>query len=166
MVERALILLVLVVAALAAWRLIQWRAARRRDVTGLSRLGYRRGRPAVLYFTAPGCVPCEAIQKPALDRLDESFRGNLQILEVDATADPGLADRWGVLAVPTTFLIDAAGQPRRVNHGPTHAAALLAQLREIGAGDPRIESTAQEGDSRRTLGSDEGSGYGTIRRAG
>jgi hypothetical protein len=57
----------------------------------------------------------------------------LQIFEIDATAQPRLADAWGVLSVPTTFLIDAAGRPRRVNHGAVRAGALMAQLVAIGA---------------------------------
>jgi hypothetical protein len=37
------------------------------------------------------------------------------------------------LSVPTTFLIDTNGRPRRVNHGPTRATALMSQLVAIGA---------------------------------
>ena len=131
MAGRALILVIVSAAALAAWQLLQRRAARRRDAAGLESLGYRPGLPAILYFTSPGCAPCESVQKPALARLGERFEGRLQILEVDASERPALADAWGVLAVPTTFVIDASGRPRRVNHGPTREPALLAQLAEI-----------------------------------
>src|SRR3990172_3376343 len=122
---------------MATWWLVQQRAARKRDVAGLHSIGYRRGQPAVLYFTAPGCSPCETEQKPALARLEGRFLGRLQILEVDATEKPHLADAWGVLAVPTTFLIHSARPPRPVHHGPTHEQRLLAQLPGI---DPGLES--------------------------
>ena len=163
-VERALILAAFAAVALTAWWLVQRRAARRRDVTGLDAIGYRRGLPAVLYFTAPGCAPCETVQKPALARLDERFQGRLQILEVDASEKPRLADTWGVLAVPTTFIIDAAGRPRRVNHGPTHEHTLMAQLAEV---DPGLESDpGSETAASRRPGLDEGTSHGTIARLG
>src|SRR3989304_967411 len=133
MVERARILWVFAAAVMATWWLVQRRAARQRDVAGLHSIGYRRGLPAVLYFTAPGCSPCETGQKPALARREGRFLGRLQILEGDATEKPHLADAWGVLAVPTTFVIDSAGRPRRVNHGPPPETSRLVQL---GAHDP------------------------------
>jgi hypothetical protein len=39
---------------------------------------------------------------------------NLHIVEIDATVRPDLADQWGVLSIPTTFIIDASGQRRQV----------------------------------------------------
>jgi len=164
MVERALILLVFAAAVMAIWWLVQRRAARRRDVAGLHAIGYRRGLPAVLYFTAPGCSPCETVQEPALARLEEQCQGRLQILEVDATEKPHLADAWGVLAVPTTFVIDSAGRPRRVNHGPTHEHRLLAQLAEI---DPGLESArALEVEVVTRPGTEEGKPHGSTARLG
>jgi len=164
MVERALILLVFAAAVMATWWLVQRRAARQRDVAGLHSIGYRRGLPAVLYFTAPGCSPCETEQKPALARLEGRFLGRLQILEVDATEKPHLADAWGVLAVPTTFVIDSAGRPRRVNHGPTHEHRLLAQLAEI---DPGLESVrAPEAAVVSRPGTEEGKPHGSTARFG
>jgi thioredoxin-like negative regulator of GroEL len=154
----------LTAAALTAWWFIQRRAARRRDVAGLHSIGYRRGLPAVLYFTAPGCAPCETVQKPALVRLAERFKGRLQILEVDASEKPRLADAWGVLAVPTTFVIDSAGRPRGVNHGPTHEHRLMAQLAEI---DPGLESDeATETAAVHRPGTDEGKPHGTTTHLG
>src|SRR3970040_1599822 len=137
MVERALILLVFAAAVMATWWLVQRRAARKRDVAGLHSIGYRRGLPAVLYFTAPGCAPCETEQKPALASLERRSLGRSQILEVDATEKPHLADAWGVLAVPTTFVIDSTGRPRRVNHGPTHEYKLFAPAAGI---EPGLET--------------------------
>ena len=163
MVERLLILLVVVVMALVGWRLLRRRAESRRDADGLAPLGYRPGAPAVLYFTAPGCAPCESIQKPALQRAADRFGGRLQVLEVDASQQPRAADAWGVLAVPTTFLIDRTGCVRRVNHGPTREHALLAQFAEIGEIPTRLQSAA---DADAAAGSGEGKRDGTIARLG
>jgi hypothetical protein len=55
----------------------------------------------------------------------------LQVIEIDAVAQPDLADHWGVLSVPTTFIIDGYGQVRRVNHGVASADKLHAQIEEV-----------------------------------
>lgn len=89
------------------------------------------GVPAILYFTTPECVPCKTMQRPALKRLQAQMGDGLQVIEVDATAHPQLADYWGVLSVPTTFIIDEQGQARRVNHGVASAEKLLSQVNQV-----------------------------------
>jgi thiol-disulfide isomerase/thioredoxin len=92
------------------------------------------GAPAILYFTTPTCAPCKTVQRPALARLGERFGDGLQVIEVDASARPDLADYWGVLSVPTTFVIDSKGQPRRVNHGVASADRLQKQIEAVEGG--------------------------------
>jgi thiol-disulfide isomerase/thioredoxin len=89
------------------------------------------GRTTILYFTTPECVPCKTIQRPALQRVQETLGDRLQVVEVDAVEHPDLANRYGVLSVPTTFVIDARGQLRHVNHGATRAEKLLRQVETI-----------------------------------
>ncbi len=91
----------------------------------------RSGVPAILYFTTPDCVPCKTVQRPALSRLQEHLGDSIQVIEVNAPSQPELADYWGVLSVPTTFIIDAHGQARRVNHGVASAEKLQAQIEEV-----------------------------------
>lgn len=97
--------------------------------TGLER--FRWGIPGILYFTAPGCLPCRTVQQPVLKELEELLGDRVQIVQVDAAQRPQLADHWGVLSVPTTFLIDTRRRPRRVNHGVARLDKLLSQLEEI-----------------------------------
>ena len=91
----------------------------------------RRDTPVLLYFTTPTCAPCKTIQRPAIQRVRELVGGRLEVVEIDAAAQPALASQWGVLSVPTTFIIDAHGQPRHVNHGVATAEKLLKQISEI-----------------------------------
>ncbi len=111
------------------WQLRRLNHRRTAGIPGLATL--RPDVPAILYFTTPDCVPCRTAQRPALGRLQADLGEGLQIVEVDAIARPDLADYWGVLSVPTTFIIDSAGQPRRVNHGVTSAEKLKQQLEEV-----------------------------------
>ena len=91
----------------------------------------RRGAPVLLYFTTPTCAPCKTVQRPAIQRLSEKLGDRLQVVEIDATVRPEIASQWGVLSVPTTFVIDARGQARYVNHGVASAEKLLKQIREL-----------------------------------
>ena len=117
-------------AGLLAFHVVNTRLLRRRTSAETARglEGLRPGIPAILYFTTPDCAPCRTVQRPALARLKSQLDGGLQIVEVDCTQRPELADYWGVLSVPTTFIIDRLGRPRHVNHGATSAEKLLAQL--------------------------------------
>lgn len=89
------------------------------------------GIPAILYFTTPDCQPCKTTQRPALHQLQQWMGEGLQVLQVDASQQKEMAEHWGVLSVPTTFVIDSHGQPRRVNHGVALAGQLKAQIEEV-----------------------------------
>ena len=128
---RLLWALVIIAAGLLAYylfnRLILARAGRR----SLLPPGLQTGKPAILYFTTPDCAPCRTIQRPALQRIRQVFGEKLTVIEVDASRDPDLARAWGVLSVPTTFVLDRQGKPHFVNHGAARAEKILAQLERI-----------------------------------
>jgi thiol-disulfide isomerase/thioredoxin len=85
-------------------------------------------KPVIVYFTTPDCAPCKTIQRPALNRVIQLLGDSLEIIEIDATQRPDLAQQWGVMSVPTTFLLDARGEARYVNNGVTRAEKLMEQL--------------------------------------
>ncbi len=91
----------------------------------------RPGVPAILYFTTPTCVPCKTRQRPALRALQADLGDGVQVIEVDAFEQPEAATRWGVLSVPTTFILDRQGRPRQVNHGVADVDKLKRQLAGI-----------------------------------
>lgn len=148
MLERvALTTLIVALAAVLYW-LYRRRLLSQRSGTALHLKAYQPGQPAILYFSSPACAPCQTIQKPALERLIELSAGKLQVIEVDALESPQLADEWGVLTLPTTFLIDSHAQPRGVNHGAVRENTLMRQLSRIGewplAGGRAKPSTAED----------------------
>lgn len=93
--------------------------------------GFQPGMPAILYFTAPTCVSCKTLQRPAIHSAQQAVGGKLQVFEIDAVAQSELANYWGVLSVPTTFIISKKGEPRHVNHGVTPADKLLKQIEKF-----------------------------------
>ncbi|HCB01581.1 MAG TPA: hypothetical protein DEP19_04285 [Anaerolineae bacterium] len=88
-------------------------------------------KPVIVYFTTPDCVPCKTIQRPALDKLTSTYGDTFQVLEIDATERPDLAKTWGVMSVPTTFLLNARGEARYVNNGVARAEKLMEQLQTL-----------------------------------
>ena len=91
--------------------------------------GFSPGIPAILYFTTPTCMPCKTIQRPAIQEVQQTLGDQIQIIEIDASQRIDLASEWGVMSVPTTFILDKFGRPRQINHGVTRAEKLLAQLK-------------------------------------
>ena len=109
-------------------RWILARAARQPQIAGFT----RQGIPTLLYFTTPTCAPCKTIQRPAIERLKQLVGDRLQVVEIDASSQPEVARQWGVLSVPTTFVLDAAGRPRHVNHGVAPMDKLLKEFEDFG----------------------------------
>ena len=88
-------------------------------------------KPVIVYFTTPDCVPCKTVQRPALDKLSTFFGENLQVVEIDATQRPDLAKTWGVMSVPTTFLLNSRGEARYVNNGVARLEKLMEQIQTL-----------------------------------
>ncbi|HLF37292.1 MAG TPA: thioredoxin family protein [Anaerolineales bacterium] len=130
--DRLALALALILLGYLTYRAYGWAVLRRRARHGLGIDEYRPGRPAILYFTDPGCAPCLSVQDPALQEVAAQFGEGLQIIKVRALERPELTDAWGVLSLPTTFIIDSGGRPRGVNHGVARAPHLLDQLAAIG----------------------------------
>ena len=88
-------------------------------------------KPVIVYFTTPDCAPCKTIQRPALHQVSKLMGENLEVVEIDATERPDLAKTWGVLSVPTTFLLDARGEAKYVNYGVTRVEKLMEQIQSL-----------------------------------
>jgi len=88
-------------------------------------------KPLLVYFTTPECAPCKTVQRPAIERVLNLLGETLEVVEINAYEQPDLAKTWGVLSVPTTFVIDEHGEARYVNNGVARAEKLLEQIQAL-----------------------------------
>ena len=130
LLRSALAIAIIVTGAAAYWSINHYLLARaRKNVFTLFKS--LPNKPVIVYFTTPDCVPCRTVQRPAIDKVSGILGENLKVVEIDATERPDLAKRWGVMSVPTTFLLDARGQARYVNNGVTRAEKLMQQIQTL-----------------------------------
>ena len=95
----------------------------------LARHGLPRDeRPLVLGFTADDCLPCKTQQHPALERLRTRIGDAADIREVEALQQAELAQRFGVLTVPTTVVLDQRRRIVAINYGVASAEKLAGQV--------------------------------------
>ncbi|MFL5660440.1 MAG: thioredoxin family protein [Ktedonobacteraceae bacterium] len=85
----------------------------------------------ILAFSSEDCSQCHTLQAPALMRVKESFGEKVAVIEVDAPHQPELTERYRVLTVPTTVVIDAVGQAHAVNYGFANTQRLRQQVNEV-----------------------------------
>lgn len=83
--------------------------------------------PKIIYFTTASCVVCKVQQQPAIEELLEKLP-ELEIDKYDAVEERELADRYGVLSVPTTAVYDHDGELVSINRGFAPAAVLYSQV--------------------------------------
>jgi len=126
----ALAIAFILVGVLGYWLLNQRLLVRAKNNV-LSLFSKLPDKPVIVYFTTPDCAPCKTVQRPALNRVLQLFGDSLEVVEIDATQRPDLAKQWGVLSVPTTFLLDARGEARYVNNGVTRAEKLMEQIQTL-----------------------------------
>jgi len=109
------------------------RASRGQNGAANGLLGeWRPGVPGIVYFWSPDCAPCLTVQKPALAALQEELGDDgLQVLAVNVYERPELAQAWGVLSLPTTFVVDGQGEPHGVNNGVAREDKLRRQLADL-----------------------------------
>ncbi|HEY6409714.1 MAG TPA: thioredoxin family protein, partial [Ktedonobacteraceae bacterium] len=70
-------------------------------------------------------------QAPVLQKVIETYGEQVSVVEVDAPNQPELAQRYRVLTLPTTILLDAAGRAHAVNYGFANSKKLLAQVSDL-----------------------------------
>ena len=59
-------------------------------------------KPAVVDFWAEWCGPCRAIA-PIIKELEVRYGDRVRVAKVDVDANPGIAGRFGIRAIPTVL---------------------------------------------------------------
>jgi len=131
-VSRAVLAIVVAAACLGAWELLGLAVIARARRAGGGEAGipegFVRGKPGFLIFGSPRCAPFMQAQKPAANKVARELDGAIQLLEVNVTEEPALAERYGIVSLPTVFVLDAKGRPRKVNHGLVSADEMRRQI--------------------------------------
>jgi len=136
-IRLAILVLVSVVALLVVWSGRSFVEQRKQRVlTAMPAVHYASdtnslSRISILAFSSEDCRQCHQLQAPALKRVVEARGELVSIVEVDAPTSPELTERYQVLTVPTTIVLDATGKAHAVNYGFANAKRLLEQVDSI-----------------------------------
>ncbi len=134
MLERLLIAAALIVLGLAAYRLFaQWHRARASHAA-VSQHSTPATTPAILYFRSDQCAPCTT-QARFLEQLAAQYGPRVAIQKIDADREPETAGRYGIFTIPTTLVLDQAGQVRHANYGLADTRKLTAQVQPLVGGN-------------------------------
>ena len=124
--DRVLITFMVIAGLGLLWLGWQIYAARVKRV--LQPVGVTAGKPNLLYFTGEYCAACKFQQTPIIEAISAKFGEAVVVKTVDVSAQPQLASRYQVLTLPTTIIVNEAGQIVHINRGVVGQETLELQL--------------------------------------
>lgn len=132
LIRLAILALALVLIAVLVWggRLFVARQKRLALAAGPDEniFASAEGKVRVLAFSSADCTQCHTLQQPALRRL-QALRGNeIDVVEIDAPGSPDLTRRYRILTVPSTVVLNAAGEAHAINYGFANLHKLQQQI--------------------------------------
>jgi thiol:disulfide interchange protein DsbD len=106
---------------------------------GAAAAGVGKGRPSVIDFSAEWCLPCLELEKRTFsdERVRKALSGydlyKADLTRIGSPEAVALAERYGILGVPTVIFLDASGQEQKDARlvGFEDADAFLKRLERI-----------------------------------
>jgi thioredoxin 1 len=86
----------------------------------------RSEKAVIVDFWAEWCGPCHAVA-PVLDRIADERQGELKLVKVNIDEEQGLAERFGIVSIPTIVLFKD-GEPAAAAIGAQPKSALERSL--------------------------------------
>jgi thioredoxin-like negative regulator of GroEL len=90
--------------------------------------GQQESKIRILSFSSATCAQCHALQHPTLRRLQALCGDEIEVVEIDASGSPELASRYRILTIPSTVLLNQAGEAVAVNYGFANLHTLRQQI--------------------------------------
>ena len=85
----------------------------------------------ILAFSSDDCRQCHEMQIPALQRVLDARGSKVSVAEVDAPNSPDLTQRYRIMTLPRTVVMDASGRAHAVNYGFANTQRLLDQVDKV-----------------------------------
>ena len=82
--------------------------------------------PVIVDFWAEWCGPCHAVA-PVLQKIADERQGELKVVKVNIDEEQGLAQRYGIVSIPTMVLFKG-GEPSSIAVGAQPKGALERAL--------------------------------------
>lgn len=82
----------------------------------------------LLDFWAPWCGPCQAAA-PLLDKISSERKGKIKVVKVNTDENPDLANKYGVMSIPTLILFKDGKEVDRLSG--FNPAAIEEMIKEV-----------------------------------